>query len=107
MSRILPGIPDIRVSQMESTLPICRTKGAHMIRHMAGLAEVVEDVDAAVAFYRGLGLTVNQDGPDYAVAEVPGTLHFGIWSRPSAAESTYGSRHAGDPGPLGVVLGPA
>jgi catechol 2,3-dioxygenase-like lactoylglutathione lyase family enzyme len=76
-----------------------------MIRHLAGLAEVVEDVDAAVAFYEGLGLTVKQDGPDYAAAELPGVLHFGIWSRGSAAESTYGSRDATDRVPLGFTVG--
>ncbi len=76
-----------------------------MIRHLAGLAEIVEDVDAAVAFYQALGLTLKQDGPDYAAAEVPGVLHFGIWSRPSAAESTYGSREAVDRVPLGFTIG--
>jgi catechol 2,3-dioxygenase-like lactoylglutathione lyase family enzyme len=76
-----------------------------MIRHLSGLAEIVEDVDAAVAFYEGLGLTVKQDGPDYAAAEVPGVLHFGIWSRQSAAESTYGSRDATDRVPLGFTIG--
>ena len=76
-----------------------------MIRHLAGLAEVVEDVDAAVAFYQGLGLEVKQDGPDYAAAELQGVLHFGIWSRPSAAESTYGSRDATDRVPLGFTIG--
>jgi len=78
-----------------------------MIRHLAGLAEIVEDVDAAVAFYEGLGLTVKRDNPgdEYAVVEVPGVLHFGIWGRAAAAESTYGSRDATDRVPLGFTIG--
>jgi catechol 2,3-dioxygenase-like lactoylglutathione lyase family enzyme len=78
-----------------------------MIRHLAGLAEIVEDVDAAVAFYEGLGLTVKRDNPgdEYAVAEIPGVLHFGIWGRAAAAESTYGSRDAADRVPLGFTIG--
>ncbi len=75
-----------------------------MIRHVSGIAEIVEDLPAAIEFYRGLGLTVNEAGPDYAIAEVPGVLHFGIWNRPHAAESTYGSRDAADRVPLGFCL---
>lgn len=76
-----------------------------MIRHIAGLAEIVEDVDAAVAFYEGLGLSVKREGPEYAIAQVPGVLHFGIWSRAASAESTYGSRDAADRVPLGFSVG--
>jgi catechol 2,3-dioxygenase-like lactoylglutathione lyase family enzyme len=35
---------------------------------------------------------VERAGPDYAVVKVPGVLHFSIWSRAHAAESTFGSR---------------
>lgn len=77
-----------------------------MIRHLAGLAEIVEDVDAAAAFYESLGLTVNRDeNADYAVAEVPGVLHFGIWARAAAAESTFGTREASGRVPLGFTIG--
>lgn len=75
-----------------------------MIRHVSGVAEIVEDVDAAVAFYERLGATVNRDGPDYAIADIPGVLHFGIWNRAHAAESTFGSRDATDRVPVGFCL---
>jgi catechol 2,3-dioxygenase-like lactoylglutathione lyase family enzyme len=80
-----------------------------MIRHVAGIAEIVEDVQAAVAFYRDvLGLDVEQDegsAADYAVVKVPGVAHFGLWSRESAAESTYGDRAAAARVPLGISVG--
>src|SRR5438094_299550 len=72
-----------------------------MIRHVAGVGEIVDDVAKAAAFYVGLGLKVNREVDDYAVIEVPGVLHFGIWSRAAAAESIYGSRDAVDRVPLG------
>ena len=75
-----------------------------MIRHVSGIAEIVDDLPSAIAFYKRLGLTVNEAGPDYAIAEVPGVLHFGIWNRPHAAESTFGSRDAVDRVPLGFCL---
>lgn len=77
-----------------------------MIRHFAGVAEIVEDVPAALAFYRDtLGLEVKQQmGDDYAVVAVPGMLHFGIWSRAHAAESIFGSRDAADSVPLGYTI---
>ena len=58
-----------------------------MIRHVAGFAEIVDDVPAALGFYRDLlGLEVKfQDGDDYAILLVPGVLHFGIWNRAHAA----------------------
>jgi catechol 2,3-dioxygenase-like lactoylglutathione lyase family enzyme len=77
-----------------------------MVRHLAGVAEIVEDVNAAVAFYQEtLGLTVKQrQGDDYVVFEVPGILHFGIWSRSAAAQATFGGRDAADSIPLGYTL---
>jgi len=71
-----------------------------MIRHFAGVAEIVDDVNATLAFYRDtLGLEVKQQmGDDYAVVVVPGVLHFGIWNRGHAALSGQSSstpgRHA-------------
>ena len=57
------------------------------MRHIAGIAEIVEDYGAAVAFYRDtLGLDVKEQGPGYAIVEAPGVLHFGVWSRATAAE---------------------
>ncbi|MGD9633393.1 MAG: VOC family protein [Pirellulales bacterium] len=77
-----------------------------MIRHFAGLAEIVEDVSAALTFYRDtLGLQVKQQmGDDYAVIAVPGVLHFGIWSRGAAAESIFGDRNAANSIPLGYTI---
>jgi catechol 2,3-dioxygenase-like lactoylglutathione lyase family enzyme len=70
------------------------------------VGEVVEDVDAAVAFYESLGVTVRRDAEstEYAVIEVPGVLHFGLWSRAAAAESTFGSRDAAARVPLGFQV---
>ena len=75
-----------------------------MIRHVSGVAEIVDDVDAAVRFYEGLGVKVSREGPDYAIADIPGVLHFGIWNRAHAAESTFGSRDATDRVPLGFCV---
>ncbi len=78
-----------------------------MIRHMASVAEIVEDVGAAVEFYRDvLGLTVEHEaGTGYALVKVPGTLHFGLWSRQAAAESTYGDAGDADKVSLGFTVG--
>lgn len=76
-----------------------------MIRHVSGIAEVVEDVDAAVRFYEGLGLSVERLMPGYAVVQVPGVLHFGLWSRADCAETVFGSAEAADRVPLGFTLG--
>jgi catechol 2,3-dioxygenase-like lactoylglutathione lyase family enzyme len=77
-----------------------------MVRHLAGVAEIVEDVNAALAFYRDtLGFQVkDQMGDDYAVVVVPGILHFGIWNRAHAALATFGTRDAADRIPLGFTL---
>ena len=77
-----------------------------MIRHISAIAEVVDDVDAAVEFYRDvLGLTVDhQPGGGYATVEIPGTLHFSVWSRSAAAEATYGDKAAVDRIPLGFSV---
>ena len=70
-----------------------------MIRHFAGVAEIVEDVNAALAFYRDtLGFEVKQQmGDDYAVVAVPGILHFGIWNRAHAALAIFGTPRRGGP----------
>jgi catechol 2,3-dioxygenase-like lactoylglutathione lyase family enzyme len=77
-----------------------------MIRHVAGVADIVDDVPAAVAFYcDALGFTVKQRmGDDYVVLSAPGILHFGVWSRAAAAEATFGDRAAADSIPLGYHL---
>lgn len=77
-----------------------------MLRHIAGLAEIVEDVNEALVFYRDvLGLTVEKhDSDDYAMLSVPGVLHFGIWNRGHAAESVFGSREDAERIPLGFTL---
>jgi catechol 2,3-dioxygenase-like lactoylglutathione lyase family enzyme len=78
-----------------------------MIRHIAGVGEIVDDVDAAVAFYRDvLGLEVEYDGNgDYADVKVSGIAHYGLWSRQRAAESIYGEGASADQVPLGFAMG--
>lgn len=82
-------------------------KGGEMLRHVSGTGEIVTDVPAAVAFYRDvLGLEVEHDGgEDYAIVKVNGTLHYGIWSRPAAAESVFGDRNRAADVPLGLSMG--
>ena len=77
-----------------------------MIRHMASISEIVDDMEAAVAFYRDvLGLEVEwTEGTGYAMAKVPGVAHFGIWSRESAAEATLGDKEAASRIPLGFTV---
>ena len=77
-----------------------------MLRHVAALAEIVEDVNEALAFYRDvLGLQVEkQYGDDYAILTAPGILQFGIWNRGHAAECTFGSREHAHRVPLGFTL---
>jgi predicted enzyme related to lactoylglutathione lyase len=83
-----------------------RGKEAMMIRHFASIAEIVEDVPAAVAFYSDvLGLKLKEQmGDDYAVLILPGALHFGVWSRAHAALSIFGDRAAVDRVPLGFTM---
>jgi catechol 2,3-dioxygenase-like lactoylglutathione lyase family enzyme len=71
-----------------------------MIRHLAGIAEVVDDMDAAVLFYRDvLGLKVeHEEGSGYGLVHMPGILHFGLWSRTAAAFATFG-----DPSAIGRI----
>ena len=78
-----------------------------MVRHVASIAEIVEDVEQAVHFYRDvLGLPVEYEpGSGYAQVQVAGTLHFGLWSRAAAAESTFGDPAAAEQIPLGFSLG--
>ena len=77
-----------------------------MIRHVAGIAEIVEDLDQAVAFYRNvLGLEVEARNDRYAVVSIPGVIHFGLWSRSAAAEATFGDAAAADRVPIGFTLG--
>lgn len=76
-----------------------------MIRHLSGLSEIVEDVEQAAAFYKGLGLEIEWPVPGYAVVKVPGVLHFGLWGRRDAAESTFGDADAVDKVALGFTIG--
>ena len=77
-----------------------------MIRHMASIGEIVDDMETAVAFYRDvLGLEVEwNEGTGYATAKVAGAMHFGIWSRESAAEATLGDKEAVSRIPLGFTV---
>ena len=77
-----------------------------MLRHFASIAEIVEDTDAAILFYRDtLGLEVESISEGYALVRMPGVLHFGIWSRAEAAQATFGSPDAADRIPLGFTIG--
>ena len=77
-----------------------------MIRHLSSIAEVVDDIDAAVGFYRDvLGLPVDHEpGGGYATVTMPGALHFSIWSRRAAAEATFGDEAAANRIPLGFSV---
>ena len=78
-----------------------------MIRHVASIAEIVDDVDAAARFYRDiLGIPLEwEEGASYVDVKLPGVLHFAIWSRRSAAEATFGDSDAADRVPLGFTVG--
>ena len=78
-----------------------------MIRHVAGVAEVVDDIEAAVRFYRDdLGLEVNHEpGESYATVLISGIPHFGIWLRSRAAELVLGDTSQIDRIPLGFSIG--
>ena len=86
---------------------VLRTGRKHVIRHISAIAEVVDDVDAAVEFYRDvLGLSVDhQPGGGYATVEIPGVLHFSVWSRSAAAEATYGDKDCRRPYPARLLRG--
>ena len=78
-----------------------------MIRHLASIAEVVDDFDAAVRFYRHvLGFTV-EPKPDgnYANVIVGGVLHFAIWRRSHAAQIIFDDEKATERVPLGFTVG--
>jgi len=78
-----------------------------MLRHVASVAEVVEDLEAAIHFYQNvLGLKVEpMPGGGYAKVEVPGILHFGLWERAHAARAVLGPEAAPDRIPLGFSIG--
>ena len=58
-----------------------------MIRHVSSIAEIVDDMDTAVGYYRDvLGLPVKDEaGAEYAEIEVGGVLHFALWRWSAAA----------------------
>jgi len=78
-----------------------------MIRHVAGIGEIGDDIDAAVRFYREeLQLEVNHEpGEAYATVSVAGVPHFGIWLRSRAAEIVYGDASQYERIPLGFSVG--
>jgi len=82
-------------------------KRGKMIRHFSDIAEIVENVDAAVGFYRNtLGLKVDHEsGTGYATIEIPGILHFGVWSREQAAHNIFGENADPTKISLGFTLG--
>jgi len=78
-----------------------------MIRHLSGIAEIVEDIEEAVRFYRDiLSLKVKHEaGSGYATVEMPGVLHLGIWDRKKAAEVIFGEASEFDRVPPGFMIG--
>ena len=78
-----------------------------MIRHVASVAQLVDDVDTAASFYRDvLGIPLKwEEGAGYVDVELAGILHIAIWSRRSAAEATFGDADAIDRVPLGFTVG--
>jgi catechol 2,3-dioxygenase-like lactoylglutathione lyase family enzyme len=96
---------------LDSTANYYKTKRTSImsqsVRHIAGIAEIVEDMEATVNFYRNvLGLAVEHEtGAAYATIQMPGILHFAIWQRSAAAEATYGDASAVDRVPLGSTVG--
>ncbi len=78
-----------------------------MIKHVAGIAEIVEDLDWAVAFYRDkLGLSIEGDPDDgYVSVIIEGVLHFGLWSRSAAARTVFGESGRSLEIPLGFTVG--
>ena len=78
-----------------------------MIRHIASIAEIVDDLEETIRFYREvLGLEVEYEpGSGYALVKVEGTLHFGLWERGNAAVATFGDRSQKDKVPLGFSIG--
>ena len=75
-----------------------------MLRHVAGIAEIVDDFEVAARFYRdALGLAVEIKEPgSYAEVKLAGVLHFGLWQRGHAARACG---VAPDRIPLGFTLG--
>ncbi len=78
-----------------------------MVRHVAGIAEIVVDLEAAITFYRDvLKLDVEPEvNGGYASVHVPGVLHFGLWEQRHAANAIYGDSSAVDRVPLGFTVG--
>jgi catechol 2,3-dioxygenase-like lactoylglutathione lyase family enzyme len=71
------------------------------------MAEIVDDLPAAVRHYRDvLGMPV-EDFPDrgYAIVKVSGVLHFGLWTRKAAAKHTLGDPDRDGEIPLGFAVG--
>jgi catechol 2,3-dioxygenase-like lactoylglutathione lyase family enzyme len=78
-----------------------------MIRHISGIAEIVDNVDATVDFYRNtLGFKVEHEpGSGYATMEISGVLHFGIWGREQATRAILGEDADPNQIPLGFTIG--
>lgn len=58
-----------------------------MIRHISSIAEIIDNMEKTVRFYRDILKLKVEYEPDssYAIVNIPGILHFGIWSRAEAA----------------------
>lgn len=61
------------------------------VRFVAGVTPIVESAPSAREFYGEiLGLSLQTVEGDYAVAELDGLKHFGLWTLKDAAMSTFG-----------------
>jgi len=80
--------------------------GIPLARHVASVAEIVDDVAVAVAFYRDvLRMEVEHEPKSpYAVVKIPGIFHYGLWSRSHAAESIFGDAREVEKVPLGITI---
>jgi catechol 2,3-dioxygenase-like lactoylglutathione lyase family enzyme len=61
------------------------------VRFVAGVTPIVESAASAREFYgEKLGLPLQTVEGDYAVAELDGLKHFGLWTLKDAAMGTFG-----------------
>jgi catechol 2,3-dioxygenase-like lactoylglutathione lyase family enzyme len=62
------------------------------VRFVAGVTPIVDSAGSGRAFYGDrLGLALETVEGDYAVAQVDGVKHFGLWTLKDAAQSTFGA----------------
>ena len=78
-----------------------------VIRHMASIGEIVDDMADRGRVLPGRARTgggMELKAPDTQPPRSPGAMHFGIWSREAAAEATLGDKEAASRIPLGFTV---